>query len=97
MPSTKSMTTDDPIQTVDCDKSSTLRWARYSPHLQLLKIDFKNPKTGTINATYEYCAFSPMDWAAFQAAESKGKYFAAFIRNAKDAQGDPKYPARRVK
>lgn len=88
---------DAPIQTIDCEKSSTIRWARYSPHLQILQIDFRSTKTGTITSTYEYLFFSPMDWAAFQAAESKGKHFAEFIKNARDAQNDLKFPSKRIR
>lgn len=84
-------------QVIDCEKSSTLRWARYREAEQILEIDFKNGKTGTVNSTYEYRSFSPSDWVEFQAAESKGKHFAHNIKLARDAQGDPKFPCKRIR
>lgn len=86
----------DTVQTVDCEKSSNIRWARYFPVERRLEIDFKG-KDGKVNSTYEYQSFGPMDWEAFNAAESKGKHFAFNIRNKRDAQGDPAFPARRIK
>lgn len=76
-------------------KSSNIRSARYNPETQVLEIDFWNKRC--ITSTYAYQSFSPMDWADFQAAESKGKHFAYNIRNKRDAQGDPAYPAKRIK
>lgn len=63
------------------DKSSNVGWARYDSETQVLEIDFRNA-AGEKASTYTYAGFPPEDWAAFQAAESKGKHFAYKIRPA---------------
>lgn len=84
------------FHTVDCNASSTIRWARYNPETRVLEIDFKG-KDGNVASTYAYQAFGPMDWEDFLAAESKGKHFAFNIKLRKDAQGDPAFPCTRIK
>lgn len=84
------------MQTIDCKSSSNIAWARYREFEQVLEIDFKD-KNGVVNSTYEYRSFSAADWDDFLAADSKGKHFAYRIRNARDAQNDLKFPARRIK
>ena len=60
-------------------ESSNLGWARYDEAKQTLQVDFK-AKNGTKYSTYEYENFSPDMWAQFNAADSKGKFFAYVIR-----------------
>lgn len=60
-------------------ESSNVGWARYNSETQVLEIDFRNSK-GEKASTYSYAEFPPEAWAAFQAAESKGRHFAFAIR-----------------
>jgi hypothetical protein len=57
---------------------------------QTLAIQFKNSK-GATGSTYHYSNFTAADFAAFQAAESKGKHFGANIKPFAD-----KYPYTKV-
>lgn len=84
------------VQILDCESSSNIRWLRYYADTLTLEVDFKTANSQAVNSTYEYRAFSAMDWAELSAAESKGRYFAEHIRLARDAQGDAKFPCRRI-
>jgi hypothetical protein len=55
-------------------ESSLLKNAGYDPHDQILEVEF--PKGGV----YQYLGFPQEKWDAFNAAESKGKYFLKEIR-----------------
>lgn len=62
-------------------ESSRLQAIGYNPDTQTLAIQFSPA------SVYHYANFTAEDWAAFQAAESKGSHFIKNIQNAKD-----KYP-----
>jgi len=51
----------------------------YDATTETLAIQFKNWK-GETGSTYHYGNFTAADFAAFQAAESKGKHFGAHIK-----------------
>lgn len=85
------------MQEFEAKESSNIKWARWYPDEERLEVDFRNQITGAFTSTYTYQNFSSMDWEAFQAAESKGKYFAAAIRYAKNADSSLKYPYTRLK
>ena len=85
------------MQEFEAKESSNIKWARYFPDEQRLEVDFRNQITGAFTSTYEYRNFGPIEWEAFQAAESKGRHFAAAIRFAKNADGSLKYPYTRLK
>jgi len=85
------------MQEFEAKESSNIKWARYFPAQERLEIDFRNQTTGAYTSTYEYQHFSAMDWDEFVAAESKGKHFAYRIRYAKGANGELKFPYKRLK
>ncbi len=81
------------IQHLDTKQSAQVQWARYDAETRTLEIDFK----GKAPSTYVYDGFPPEEWDAFKAAESKGRFFAAHVRFAKNADGSLKYPYRKIR
>lgn len=77
--------------------SSNIDWARYDPETNTLEIDFIKSNVPGKASTYEYTCFPPEEWEQFQMSESKGSWFAKYVRYAKDAQGDLKYPFKRIR
>lgn len=77
--------------------SSQIASIGHDPTTNQLDIEFKNlgkPKPGQpakVNSVYRYQNFSAEQFAAFMAAESKGKFFGANIK--KEAQ---KHPYRKL-
>lgn len=61
-------------------ESNLLAAIGHDPESKTLRIQFKDFKTKQPAATYEYANFTAEDFAKFQAAESKGKHFGAFIQ-----------------
>ena len=67
------------MQSFESKGSSNVGWARYDEAKHLLEVDFKNG-AGVKTSTYLYADFPPELWERFQAAESKGRFFAYEIR-----------------
>jgi len=55
-------------------ESSNIKEIGYDPPTERLRVTFKTDKT------YEYFGVSDVMWQAFQAADSKGKFFHKHIR-----------------
>jgi len=81
------------IENLSASGSGAISWARYDAETRVLEIDFK----GKTPSTYAYDEFPAHEWDAFKATESKGRFFAARVRFAKDAHGNPLYKYRRLK
>ena len=64
-------------------ESSQLEAYGYDPESQTLAVRFKG-KGDRPGSLYHYQNFTPDDWAAFQAAESKGSHFIRTIKPAVD-------------
>lgn len=80
-----------PAITMDAVESSQLHSYGYDAATQTLGIQFHNrDKTGP-GSLYHYQNFSPADWEAFKAAESKGSHFKKFIKDEK-----VKYPYTKI-
>jgi hypothetical protein len=54
----------------------------YHPLAEILELEFTSRKEGVPNPVYHYSKFTPEDWKAFQAAESKGSHFLRTIKPA---------------
>lgn len=67
------------IRQFESEKSANIGWARYNETKRILEVDFKD-QHGRKVSTYQYRDFPLSHWEAFQAAESKGKFFAYEIR-----------------
>lgn len=80
-------------ESVHAKESKQLEWMRYDEATQELEIDFR----GKTPSTYTYAGFPPEEWEAFKAAESKGSFFAAHVRFAKNPDGSLKYPYRKIR
>jgi hypothetical protein len=52
----------------------------YDAASKVLEIAFASRKPGEPDKVYHYAEFTPEDWAAFQAAESKGSHFLRAIK-----------------
>lgn len=63
----------------------------HDPTRNALRIRFKDFKTKQPGNTYEYANFTADDFEKFLAAESKGKHFAALIKNV-----TAKHPYRKI-
>lgn len=61
------------------ETSSNVHWARYNESTSTLEIDFRG-KDGAKKSTYRYENFPAEAWAQFNAASSKGLFFAKKIR-----------------
>jgi hypothetical protein len=72
---------------IDCKESATLHWARYDATKRTLQVDFRG-KDGEKQSTYEYADFPEEIFAQFNAATSRGRFFAARIR--------PKYKGTKI-
>ncbi len=59
--------------------SSQIAAIGHDPATQTLAVQFKN-WTGEVTSVYHYRNFTAEQFAAFQAAESKGKHFGAHIK-----------------
>lgn len=70
--------------------SSQIAAIGHDAETQTLAIQFKNWK-GEATGVYRYSNFTAEDFAAFQAAESKGKHFGAHIKPFVD-----KFPYQKV-
>ena len=68
-----------PTIALDSVTSSQLHSYGYDAATQTLAIRFKN-FNGNVGSTYHYANFTPTDWDAFKAAESKGSHFGKFIK-----------------
>lgn len=60
------------------ETSSNIYWARYDDSTRTLEIDFRS--NGEKKSTYRYENFPAEAWAQFNAALSKGMFFAKEIR-----------------
>jgi type 1 fimbria pilin len=72
-------TQDRPTITMDSVDSSQINAIGYDAATQTLAIQLKN-FNGNVGSTYHYANFTPTDWDAFKAAESKGSHFGKFIK-----------------
>ncbi|WP_207000888.1 KTSC domain-containing protein [Trinickia mobilis] len=63
----------------------------HDPATQTLAIRFKNRSTGAPTSLYHYSNFTAEDFAAFEAAESKGSHFGKHIK-----VFDKKYPYTKI-
>lgn len=71
-------------------ESSQLAEIGYHPESQTLAIRFKG-RGDAPGSLYHYDGFTPDDWTAFQASESKGSHFYRHIKPHTD-----KFPYRKV-
>lgn len=71
-------------------ESSQINAIGHDAETNTLAIQFKGWK-GEVGATYHYANFTAEDFAAFQAAESKGRHFGKHIKLHAD-----KYPYTKV-
>lgn len=78
---------DIPLQPVS---SSQINAIGHDAETETLAVQFKNWK-GELGSTYHYANFSAEDFAAFNGAESKGKYFGKNIK-----PNSTKYPYTKV-
>ena len=60
-------------------ESSQIAGIGYDPKKHVLAVRFKNWK-GEATSLYHYANVSPEEYAAFLAADSKGKFFGAHIK-----------------
>ena len=67
------------MQTLEARDSSNVGWARYEEETRTLFIDFRG-KDGQKQSTYRYADFPLERWLQFNAATSKGSFFAYNIR-----------------
>lgn len=67
------------MQQFEAKESSNVGWARYDAATGTLEIDFRDSKGNRVS-TYKYANYPPEEWARFNAAPSKGKFFAYEIR-----------------
>jgi len=65
---------------MDSVESSQLHSIGHDAATNTLAIRFKNRKTGAPTSLYHYSNFTVDDFAAFQAAESKGSHFGEHIK-----------------
>lgn len=72
-------------------ESSQISAIGHDPVRSALRIQFKDFKTKKPVSTYEYANFSTEQFAAFMAAESKGKHFGATIKKETE-----KHPFRKL-
>lgn len=52
----------------------------YDAATQTLELAFASRKEGEPEKVYHYHSFTPADWEAFEAAESKGSHFCRVIK-----------------
>lgn len=69
--------TDVPLSFDSPDSASVVR-ASYDPRTAQLTVELK--RTRGITATYIYDSYPSKEWIDFEAAPSKGKFFAGRIR-----------------
>ena len=65
-------------------ESSNIAAYGYDADNNILTVEFISRKEGVPNTQYEYYAVPVEVWEAFQAAESKGKFFHAEIKDGYD-------------
>lgn len=59
-------------------ESSNILGASYYPRTEVLRVRFK--RKGELDSTYDYEGVTEATWKAFKTAESKGKFFAAHVK-----------------
>lgn len=73
--------------------SSNLQSVGYDADSQTLEIQFQGSK-GKPGNVYQYAAFPPSEWAAFNASGSKGSFFANNIKGKYQSTKIPSHAAR---
>lgn len=64
----------------DSPESSTVLAAIYNPAESVLTVHFKRGKRDKTPRVYTYTGYPSREWVKFVQAESKGQFFATFIR-----------------